>query len=160
MKIIPFKTEYEQQVIDLILGIQIGEFNVPITINDQPDLKMIPTFYQQSKGQFWVAIFENKVVGTIALIDSGEKFGTIRKMFVAQQYRGKEYNVAQQLFDILENHALENMLDTLILGTIERLKAAIRFYERNGFEQIIKISLPEKFPLMSVDTHFFQKKIS
>jgi predicted N-acetyltransferase YhbS len=42
------------------------------------------------------------------------------------------------------------------LGTVEQLKAAHRFYERNGFESIAKEDLPVYFPLMSTDTMFFQ----
>jgi hypothetical protein len=47
----------------------------------------------------------------------------------------------------------------LYLGTIERLQAAIRFYERNGFTYLPKQDLPASFPIMAVDTHFYVKKI-
>jgi ribosomal protein S18 acetylase RimI-like enzyme len=40
------------------------------------------------------------------------------------------------------------------------LQAAIRFYERNGFTLIEKQKLPSVFPLMAVDTHFFEKRIA
>jgi putative acetyltransferase len=40
------------------------------------------------------------------------------------------------------------------------LQAAIRFYERNGFTLIAKEDLPSVFPIMAVDTHFFEKKIN
>jgi putative acetyltransferase len=155
----PFENQDTDQIVDLILTIQQKEFNVPITINEQPDLLNIPTFYQQNQGNFWVAKHEGNVVGTIALIDCGENIGAIRKMFVKKEFRGKEFGIAQKLFDILNEAAKQAEMTNIYLGTLERLQAAIRFYERNGFTLIEKGNLPKVFPIMAVDTHFFEQKI-
>ena len=40
----PWRTEHRDAVIDFILGIQRGEFGVPITIADQPDIADVPAF--------------------------------------------------------------------------------------------------------------------
>lgn len=155
----PFELQDTNHIVNLILNIQQNEFQVPITINEQQDLLNIPTFYQQKKGNFWVAKFNDEVVGTIALIDCGNNIGTIRKMFVKKEFRGKEYGIAQRLLNTLEESARTNTIKSLYLGTLERLQAAIRFYERNGFTLIQKQNLPTVFPLMPVDTHFFEKEI-
>lgn len=159
IKIQPFENQDTNQIVNLILNIQQNEFQVPITINEQQDLLNIPNFYQHGKGNFWVAKLDDEVIGTIALIDCGEKVGTIRKMFVKKEFRGREHGIAQRLMDILENSAREKDIKMLYLGTIERLQAAIRFYERNGFTIIEKQNLPSIFPIMPVDTHFFEKEI-
>jgi putative acetyltransferase len=156
----PFENQDTNHIVDLILTIQQKEFNVPITIDEQPDLLDIPNFYQQNKGNFWVAKHDGKVVGTIALIDCGENVGAIRKMFVKKEFRGKEFGIAQQLFDILHEAAKQADMTNIYLGTLERLQAAIRFYERNGFTIIEKKNLPKVFPIMAVDTHFFEQKIN
>jgi N-acetylglutamate synthase-like GNAT family acetyltransferase len=156
----PFENQDTDHIVNLILNIQQNEFQVPITINEQQDLLNIPSFYQQGYGNFWVAKSEGEVVGTIALIDCGKNIGTIRKMFVKKEFRGKEHGIAQRLLDILQASSQENGITNLYLGTIERLQAAIRFYERNGFTLIEKQKLPSVFPLMAVDTHFFEKKIA
>ena len=155
----PFENQDTEQIVKLILNIQQNEFQVPITINEQQDLLDIPNFYQQKKGNFWVAKHENEVVGTIALIDCGENIGAIRKMFVKKEFRGKEHGIAQKLLDILVESAQENQITNVYLGTLERLQAAIRFYERNGFTLIEKQNLPSVFPIMPVDTHFFEKEL-
>ena len=155
----PFELQDTNHIVNLILNIQQNEFQVPITINEQQDLLNIPTFYQQKKGNFWVAKFNDEVVGTIALIDCGDNIGTIRKMFVKKEFRGKEHGIAQRLLNTLEESARTNTIKSLYLGTLERLQAAIRFYERNGFTLIQKQNLPTVFPLMPVDTHFFEKEI-
>jgi N-acetylglutamate synthase-like GNAT family acetyltransferase len=153
----PFSLIYTEAVANLILGIQIGEFNVPITRQDQPDLDNIPAVYQQKNGNFWVALHEGQVVGTIAAIDFDDDRLALRKMFVHQDFRGKEHGTAQMLWETLLEWSTERQVRYIYLGTIERLIAARRFYARNGFEEVSKKELPENFPLMAVDTLFYKK---
>jgi hypothetical protein len=56
MEILPFEPEFEQEVVDLIVGIQRGEFAIPISAEAQPDLQRIPEYYQSGPGNFWVAL--------------------------------------------------------------------------------------------------------
>lgn len=156
----PYQSEDKESVIKLILDIQQLEFQVPITINEQPDLKIIPDYYQINRGQFWVAVENEQVVGSIALIDCKGGIGCIRKMFVKKEYRGKQFSIAQNLLNRLTNWALVHEFTNLYLGTIARLEAAIAFYKRNDFTQIEKENLPKSFPIMTVDTHFFEKNIA
>lgn len=153
-----YQPEHREQIISLILNIQQNEFQVPLTIEDQPDLQVISGFYQAKGGQFWVALHENEVVGTIALINCGDGIGCIRKMFVKAEFRS-QHGIAQHLLDNLIVFAQEKNLKGLYLGTVAKLHAAIRFYERNGFSFLEKKDLPSQFPLMAVDTHFYQKEI-
>ena len=154
-----YQPHHQKGVTDLITYIQQIEFGVPIKLEDQPDLMDIPNFYQQKKGDFWCAVTDSgNLVGTIALIDTGASFGTIRKMFVKADYRGKDQGVAALLLQELEKTALQNQMSALYLGTFHKLKASHRFYEKNGFERIEPESLPDTFPRMPVDDVFYQKK--
>ena len=159
IEIIPFRKEYQDQLVKLILDIQQLEFNVPITAADQPDLFIIDDFYRKNGGEFWLAVSENKVVGSIALIRIGNQSGVIRKMFVSKDFRGKESGIAQRLFDHMLDYCKQEDVTTLYLGTVSQLAAALRFYERNGFVTIAKESLPVDFPLMQVDNVFCQLTI-
>jgi len=152
--------EYQDKVIELILCVQRNEYNIPITKEDQPDLSAIPAFYQTKSGNFWLAICGQEVVGTIALIDIGNRQGALRKMFVDAAYRGKMYNTAELLLNTCISWAGEHGMQEIYLGTTEKFRAAHRFYEKNGFMQIAKESLPAAFPLMKVDTRFYLRKIS
>ncbi|REC53594.1 GNAT family N-acetyltransferase [Chryseobacterium piscium] len=145
---------YSKEIIDLVLNIQQKEFNVPITIEDQPDLMQIDDFYFANGGSFWGAFINGELVGTIALIKFDEKAAAIRKMFVKKEFRGKEYGFAQKLLETLIAYCQKNGIDEVYLGTVSILQAALRFYERNHFEIIEKKSLPSKFPLMSADNVF------
>ncbi len=158
IQIKPYTAADQSQVIALILGIQQGEFGIPITIADQPDLLIIEPFYQTNRGEFWCAVTETgQVIGTIALIDVGADFGTIRKMFVHADYRGRELAVATALLQILETHAMAVGMKTLYLGTLDILVAAQRFYARNAYALIDADELPEAFPRMRLDNRFFCK---
>jgi GNAT superfamily N-acetyltransferase len=105
------------------------------------------------RGQEWIA--DQPVVGSIALMNVGHSAGVIRKMFVKKEFRGKELSIAQRLLDTLVGHCRENGIGDLYLGTVDRMKAAHRFYERNGFRPIGMDALPSYFPRMMTDNLFY-----
>lgn len=160
IQISQYQPTYQQLIIDLILDIQQNEFNVPVTLEDQPDLLIIPDFYCQNAGNFWVATTsKGQLVGTIALIDIGDGRGALRKMFVHRDFRGKELGVASLLLNTLLAYCRTYRIEAIYLGTNPRLQAAMRFYEKNGFVELPKETLPPQFPLMAVDSIFYEHKM-
>ena len=147
---------YKNEIIDLILEIQQREFRINIRKEDQPDLIDIRSFYQIGNGNFWVALNEGKVIGTLSLKDIGNYKGALRKMFVKAECRGRDAGVAQLLLETVLAWARNHRLTELYLGTTEKFLAAHRFYERNKFIQITQEELPKEFPLMKVDTRFYK----
>ncbi len=156
MQIISYTKNYQQGVLDLILNIQRNEFTIDITAEDQPDLQQIEKFYQRCHGNFWVALNDDEVIGTVALLDIGDKAMALRKMFVAAAYRGKQYSIAQSLLQVALNWAIELGMGDIFLGTTEQFLAAHRFYKKNNFKEITPEALPDSFPRMKVDSRFFQ----
>jgi len=159
LTILPLSNSHRDIAAALILPIQQGEFNVPITLADQPDLLDLDAAYFRPGGHFWGAFVDGELVGTIGLLAPGG-IGVIRKMFVKQPYRGKESRIAQHLLDTLIAYARGHDMNDIYLGTIERMKAAHRFYERNGFNRIPKENLPAAFPFMPVDNVFYHLQIT
>ena len=51
-----FVPEDADSVQRLVLGIQREEFGVPVTLEEQPDLRDVPAYYQKDQGAFWVAV--------------------------------------------------------------------------------------------------------
>ena len=158
MQIAPYQPQYQTAVIDLILTIQQQEFGLPITLEDQSDLLNILTVYQQGKGNFWVALDSDRVIGTIATINIGDRQLALRKMFVAPSYRGS--GVGGQLLKKLCRWATQREVSDIYLGTVEVFKGAHRFYENYGFRQIDKLALPAIFPIMQGDNRFYQLVLS
>jgi N-acetylglutamate synthase-like GNAT family acetyltransferase len=161
IQIVPYQQQYDDAIASLIVSIQQHEFNIKITLADQPDLQDIDNFYRKGSGNFWCALSpKGELIGTIALIDIGNGMGAIRKMFVKNEWRGKEKNVARALLNTLELWASQHAITALYLGTVEQLKAAQRFYEREGFTLVEVQNLPAQFPRMAVDTIFYKKILS
>jgi len=156
----PIFNNYCNQVIDIILNIQQKEFNLTITIDQQPDLRDIEANYHSDGGNFWGAFLGDELIGTIALINCGYNTGCIRKMFVKKEYRGKEFGTAQQLLEGLMQYSRNKDITHIYLGTVHQLKAAHRFYERNGFSHADVNELPAYFPLMKTDNMFYQLHLS
>jgi N-acetylglutamate synthase-like GNAT family acetyltransferase len=155
-RVVEYEDKYQQAVIDLILPIQQKEFNVPVTLHDQPDLQNIPSYYQKNNGNFWIALDNHKVVGTIGIIDFSGDQVALRKMFVRLDYRGKEKGIAQLLLDKLKDWCKQKKVKSIFLGTVDAMHAAHRFYQKNGFTELLKTDLPETFPLVRVDNKFFK----
>lgn len=151
----PLNNKHAEEIIGLILPIQQLEFGVSITLEDQPDLLDIEEFYTSKGGYFWGATFDDRLCGTIGLLRFNETAGAIRKMFVKKEFRGKEFGIAPLLLNNLISHCKETGIKDLYLGTVDILKAAIRFYEKQGFVQLDKKELPLDFPQMSSDTVFY-----
>lgn len=155
LDIVPFEPQHGEGVVALILPIQQTEFEIPISLAAQPDLQSIPSFYQHGDGNFWVAVHERTVVGTVALLDIGSQQVALRKMFVRAEYRGAEYGVATRLLDTLLAWCQLRGVQTVYLGTTAKFLAAHRFYEKNGFREFARADLPASFPVMQVDTKFY-----
>ena len=159
IRIQAFDPAYAAGVVSVILPIQQAEFDIPITLDGQPDLKDIPGFYRRGEGNFWVALDGDEVVGTIALLDIGNGQAALRKMFVARSHRGAEQGVAAGLLQTLFEWCRERGVGEVFLGTTAKFLAAHRFYEKNGFDEIAREALPASFPVMVVDTKFYVRKL-
>ena len=153
--IVPFSSKHADGVVAVILPIQQLEFDIPITLDAQPDLRDIPGFYQHGDGNFWVALDDREVVGTLALLDIGNGQAALRKLFVSATHRGPERGVAKRLLDTLCDWCQTRGVREVYLGTTAKFLAAHRFYEKNGFREITRTELPKNFPVMVVDTKFY-----
>jgi GNAT superfamily N-acetyltransferase len=160
MDIIPFQPCFNDDVARLVVGIQQDEFAIDITADQQPDLRDIPGFYQVGAGNFWVAIADGRLVGTISLLDIGMHQGAIRKMFVHRDFRGPQARTAKLLLDTLCDWAQNRDVREVFLGTISKFHAAHRFYEKNGFLEITRAALPSTFPVMTVDNKFYYRHVA
>lgn len=154
------RNDHSEAIINIVLPIQQLEFNVPITLEDQPDLLDIESNYYANGGSFWGAKINGELVGTIAMIKYDHDAAAIRKMFVKKEFRGKTYGIAQLLLESLILYSKANGINSLYLGTVNVLHAAIRFYEKNGFEAVAVTDLPALFPRMTADDTFYQLSLA
>lgn len=155
----PFAAHQAEALQGMILQIQREEFGIDITLEDQADLLDPDGFYGRGSGGIWVAMDGDTLVGSIALIDIGGDQVALRKMFVAEAYRGRAFGVAQRLLDHVVDHARQIGVKDIYLGTTAAFLAAHRFYEKNGFDLVDEGDLPGSFPRMAVDTRFYRMTV-
>lgn len=156
IEIVEFDERYQDAIERLVLPIQQVEFGVKITREEQPDLTEIASVFQRANGNFWVAVSEDQVVGTVGVVDIGNQQVALKKMFVDRSCRGKKTGVAQALMDTAKRWCLEKNVVSVLLGTTKQMTAAHRFYEKNGFVEVAKDLLPANFPIVHVDTKFYR----
>jgi N-acetylglutamate synthase-like GNAT family acetyltransferase len=158
-QIVPHRNEYREQAASLIVGIQKEEFGIPISLAEQPDLLNVEEFYREGKGDFWIAVEGDRVIGTIALKDIGSGQGALRKMFVDRDRRGAGTGVAASLLNHLLVESKRRGFREVILGTTEAFQAAHRFYEKHRFRRIEASDLPSTFPRMVQDTRYYRRSL-
>ncbi len=152
----PFESKFQTEVIALIEKIQVGEFHIPIEESQRLELQAIPQNFQQKKGNYWVALFNEKVIGTIAVIDIGHKAFELRDVFLETEYRGAGKGYSKALLDIVLKWAKVQEVQTIYLGTTLAFRAAHRFYEKNGFTEISRNQMPPYCKPMDCDEKFFK----
>jgi GNAT superfamily N-acetyltransferase len=153
--IIDFEPRFSDSVEKLVLSIQQGEFGLTFPREKQPDLINIPGVFQRGKGRFWVAVKDDRAVGTVGLVDIGCGQVALKKMFVDRQFRGAKYGLSTALLGLAKEHCRAHGISKIFLGTVGHFFAAHRFYEKNGFVEIAKADLPENFKTVEVDTKFY-----
>ncbi|WP_319584322.1 GNAT family N-acetyltransferase [uncultured Pseudodesulfovibrio sp.] len=156
MRIVEYDRHDTDAIVELITTIQITEFGVATSAENQPDLRDIPEYYQYGSGNFWLAFDGDELIGTIALKDVGDGVCALRKMFVKKAWRGRERGVGAKLMQTLLDWAREHGVSEIYLGTVDVYHAAHRFYEKSGFVEISRGEVPDTVPLMDVDVKYYR----
>jgi putative acetyltransferase len=91
----------------------------------------LPGSYRDGGGAFFVALDEGVVIGTAGIAPVGEGRYELRKMYLRPGTRGR--GVGQQLLQACLDFAKRQAARAVVLDTREEMKAAIAFYEKNGF---------------------------
>jgi len=145
MKITVFDNKYTQEIIDLVLSTQNDGTRPVIGLDTQSDLLNIQSQYIDRGGNFWVAIENDRVVGTIAFYPFSNKIGVLKKFFVDKKFRGYPNYLGQKLYETLVEYAKLNNFKTIMLDTPNNTERAHKFYIKAGFKQISYENLPIKY---------------
>lgn len=91
----------------------------------------LPDSYSREGGAFFIAEDETTLIGTAGVFPVEPGVFELRKMYLHPSTRGR--GVGQQLFDACLAFVRAANAQRVVLDTTEQMKAAIAFYERNGF---------------------------
>lgn len=151
IKIIPFHNKHQFHIDQLMQKIS-EEFSEPIFSASSIQMKNAAKVIGN---QFWVAMDHEKLIGTIGMIRIKNKAGALKSMFVAKENRGGE--VANFLLQKLLSYAKRKSMNVIYLGTMEQMKGAQKFYEKNGFDRVEEGELPKDFPKNPLDVIFYRR---
>ena len=150
-KIIPFSPSYQGEVDQLMKEIQL-EFAENFS---SPGAKSISELTEDGD-MFLLALYNDKVIGTIGLSRFNEYTGIIKRMFLHHEHRGREFKIAEQLLKTVVEKAKELGMKEIYLGTMMQFIGAQKFYEKNGFIHRQRSQLPEGMKLSVMDTMFYK----
>lgn len=140
MEIITYSENYKDEIISLILGIQNDEAGINLSLQEQPDLLDISQSYQRNGGEFWIALNDGKVIGTIGLMKKEQRCAILKKFFVKKEFRSQKVGLA--LYNELLTFAKSLDIQHIILDTPSVALASHKFYQKAGFHRISIEELP------------------
>lgn len=162
VKIVTLSTSrtIRKQIVNMLSDIQKKEFQIPITSETNSGvLKAEEEYYYNNSYHFWYAVNnEGKILGSIGLKKINNQYGEVKKLFVIKEYRGKE--VAQKLMTTLLKAAEKHKFEFLVLGTVDKFHAALKFYSKYGFTPTNLKELPQEFEVNPLDNRFFRAKVA
>lgn len=155
ISIIPFEERYTQDVIDLVLHFQNDGTRPMVTVDDQPDLRNMVDSYMHAGGNFWIAVENDRLIGSIGIMPCNQDIAILKKFFVYEAYQGAPIHLGQKLYATLLQFAKENGFKTLLLDTPYNTVRAHKFYEKAGFQKVKERELPLTFSHPIQECDFF-----
>jgi len=129
--IIPFKEELTTHFRDLNIAWLEKYFFVED--HDKEVLGNAKKYIIDKDGYIFFALYNNKVVGTVALMNENEGY-ELTKMAVLPKYQGLK--IGQLLMQHCIDFAILNQWDKLLLYSNTVLENAIYIYKKYGFKEV------------------------
>ena len=101
--------------------------------SDKKDL-LNPDKIVNNGGQVFFALEKQKVIGTVAMINSSDNRFELAKMTVQEDFRGK--GIANMLMDECLKFAKENKANEIFLISNDSLTIARNLYDKYGFKEV------------------------
>jgi len=135
VKIVEFDDKYEEQAKEVIYRElrKLGRLNENQVASPDSDLNHIGEIYK-GRSRFWLALQDDKVVGTTAIKELNGSEAELVRMYVLSEMHGT--GVGQKLFNQALEFVASKNYKKIVLCTNKIMQRAQRFYEKNGFVKI------------------------
>lgn len=160
IEITRYDDKFKDDVIELILSCQNDGTRPIVGVKEQPDLCSIEESYFGSGGYFWIAVEDEKLAGTIGLMNYGDGVGALKKFFVREEFRGEPVHLGRRLYAELLEFAQNNSFKTIVLDTPKNTESAHKFYEAAGFKCISRDDMPDEYACPYADCDFFMLRLN
>ena len=139
MKIRRFQPSDSKEVIDLITSVMRTEFPDDQKVFPVDDLKEITHHYGNKGEQFFVAVEDDKIVGTVGVKREDERSALLRRIFVKPEFRGR--GIGSGLVMQAISFCRENGYELIVFKSTSRMQRAIQLCQRSGFSEKAKVDL-------------------
>ncbi len=102
--------------------------------NFDQELQTLPQKYGPPTGELWLLEDKEKMVGCAAIYQLNPTTCELKRMYVQPAYRGQKWGDA--LLQTALQTAQKMGYQTMCLDSLRRLEAAIKIYQRFGFQEI------------------------
>lgn len=127
-ELVEYNKKYEDQLIKLWVDVCVEEFGFEEWRDGMS--KVEEELYEK----IWIAVIDNKVVGSIAYIDKGDSIAEIKRVYVYAEHRGT--GISQQFMDVLIDELEEKGYEKVVLETWSKFNRGINFYTKNKFQLV------------------------
>lgn len=100
----------------------------------EQELQSLPGKYSEPDGRIYIALFEDKVAGCIALRRFDQNSAELKRLFIRNGFRG--LGISKRLIQRVIQDALDVGYQSILLDTLDTMKPAISLYTAFGFKEI------------------------
>ena len=137
MEIVEFQNKFTEDIkhvaFSALRGVGIRNQSIGAILKDRDgDLDKILEIYH-GRGRFWVAIQNEKIIGTVGIKEIDETTAKLKRMFVLPERQGQ--GVGQALLEHALSFAKTQGYTKIVLRTDRLMTGAHAFYEKNDFKR-------------------------
>lgn len=151
IKIVQYSPKYKCLINNFINECMFTFINRPY--KKRKDVLNIEEYYFYNNGNFWIALDDDEIIGSIALENRG-RIGILKRFYVNSDYQN--LGIGTLLYNTFEKYVInETNIHTLYLACGKILSRAHKFYKKNGWIQIQKLEVEMH---VANDDDFFKKE--
>jgi ribosomal protein S18 acetylase RimI-like enzyme len=132
---------------EFMLGIIKNEFGYDFNPDWHWDIDQVEKVYLQNRGCFFVAKYQNKIVGTIAVRPYDKNYVELKEIcdsntasiwrhYIMQEYRRK--GIGRKLLSLAENFIKSSKYNQTYLHTQRTIPGSAEYWLSQGFEIILE----------------------
>lgn len=151
LKFQQYDESFREKTEKFLADILEGEYGFKIGVDIDDDVVNIWEHYLGDGGDFWIALLDGEIVGTLGLEKGEEGRSCLRRFLVKNGMRRK--GIGRKLFDVLMDSARKLGFKEVYVSTVSGMEEGKAFYEKFGFERVDR--MPPEMP-RTLDTEFFR----
>lgn len=98
------------------------------------EIKNLPGKYAMPYGRLYIAYYDNKATGCIALRKFGNDGCEMKRLFVRPEYR--HLKIGKKLVNKIIDDAHELKYKYMVLDTLSNLQGAVALYKKSGSQEV------------------------